>query len=438
MVDKKEHDLNNRKFLNPKVILLLIMTLFMVYIFYSIRDIRFQRDSEAMAVGMVAVAKHNIDNGGIKYGLRFLYETSTNTTSYYEDTYRIYDDGKLYDRMSVYSSQIGLQGWIYYLFTKTRIPGPVFLLRVGNCLLLSLIISLICYELYLKYGLLLASSFYFVSICSSWLRNFSTNLFWVEFTWFIPMLLGLICLNNLNKRFLLYPLFFLAILIKSACGYDYISVIMLSSIMFLVVEWICSIKKDRQRSKLLFRTILSIGIISLLGFIVTLLVHSFMRGDGNILNGLNSIYHRDVLRRTFGNAADFPKVYTNSLNASILDVLLLYLKGNGTGRYALFLILVLPITFIYYSRLKKRSFLLHRDILLFLVTFVTCISWFILAKSYSYIHTHMNYVLWYMGFIQIGTYMMIKYILKILYSINKFFPLRENILFILREEIIRD
>jgi len=28
----------------------------------------FQRDSEALAVGMITIAKYNIDNGGIKFG----------------------------------------------------------------------------------------------------------------------------------------------------------------------------------------------------------------------------------------------------------------------------------------------------------------------------------------------------------------------------------
>jgi hypothetical protein len=343
--------------------------------------------------------------------------------------------------MNEYSSQIGLQGWLYYLFTKTNIPGPAFLLRTGCCVLLSLVISLICYELYIKYGLLMASSFYLVSICSSWIRNFSTNLYWVEFTWFIPMLLGLICLNDLNTRFWLYPLFFLAILVKSAGGYEYITVIMLSSIMFLAAEWICSIKKDKQRSKLLFRAILSIGAISLLGFTAALLIHSFIRGNGNMLNGLNSIYQRDVLRRTFGNAADFPEVYTASLNASILDVILLYFKNNTAGKHAKFLFLTLSIAFIY-SRLKKSRFLSNKDIWLFLITFITCVSWFIFGKSHSYIHTHMNYVMWYMGFIQIGVYFIVKYILKTfcycLHDRVKIIAFGKKFVHKLREEIAQD
>jgi len=35
---------------------------------------------------------------------------------------------------------------------------------------------------------------------------------------------------------------------------------------------------------------------------------------------------------------------------------------------------------------------------------LTSISWFYLAKSHSYIHHHMNYVMWYFGFVQICLY----------------------------------
>jgi len=438
---KKEHDMNQSTFQNPKVVLLFIMILFMTCTSYYNRDKSFQRDSESLAVGIITVAKYDIDNGGIKYGLRRIYATDSRYeyNSNVEDTYRIYTDGKLYSNMQEYTSQIGLQGWIYYFFTKYIIQKSITILGLGCCLLLSLVITFICYELYKKYGLLLATSFYLVCICSSWIRNFSTNLYWVEFTWFIPMLLGLICLNNLNKRFWLYPLFFLAILVKSACGYEYITVIMLSSIMFFVPEWFCY-KENKQQSKLLFKTILCIGISSLLGFVVTFLIHSYIRGGGIILDGLKSIYHSDVLRRTFGNVADFHDVYANSLNASIFYVFLLYFR-TPAGINALFLCLAFAFLIYHY---RKKTFLLRKDIWLFLVTFITCVSWFILGKSHSYIHTHMNYVMWYMGFIQIGTYFVLKYVLKIFiinkHNINrkKMIALGEKIIRKLREEIIKE
>jgi hypothetical protein len=402
----------------PTVVLILTMTLIMAFVFFLKRNPIFQYDSESLVVSMINVAKYHIDNGGIKYGLRFMSMKGTedNFSSFAENAYRIYADGRLYGNMAQGDSQIGLQGWVYYFFAKYITHDALFFL-IGNCLLLSLVISFICYEIYKKYGLLMAATFYFVSMCSSWIRDFSTNLYWVEFTWFIPMLLGLICLNSLNKRFWLYPLFFLAILVKAACGYEYITVVMLSSIMFLVAEWLCNIKKDTRQNKLAFKTIFGVGIFSLLGFASALVIHSYMRGDGNILAGIDSIYHRDALRRIVGYGSELPA----ALSSSIFDVLKMYLSNiptgvtdNKAGRYALLLLLFFPIC-ILLRKIMKRKRILNIDMYLFIISFLTCVSWFILAKSHSYIHTHMNYVMWFMGFIQIGTYLIIKYVLKLCY-----------------------
>jgi hypothetical protein len=444
---KKEPDLIRRKFQIFTVALLLIMTLFMAYTFYVERDPWFQVDGESSAIAMISAGKYDFDISSTKYGINIMFavgKEQTWDTWNYLDAYRIYADPKLYAGILPYSSQIGLQGWVCYYFGKTKITNPLLFLRIGCCLLLSLIISLICYQLYLKYGLLLSFSFYLVSICSPWIRNLSGIIYWVEFTWFIPMLLGLICLNNLNKRVWLYPLFFLAILVKTACGYEYLPVIMLSSIMFLVVELIWSVKKNKKESKLLFKAIFGVGIFSLLGFALALVIHSYLRRDGNILAGIEDIYRNTALRRTVGviGNTELPE----AVYASAFDVLKMYLRNyktgvsnNTTGRYALVLLIVFPVC-ILFRKIMKRQRILNRDMYLFIFSFITCILWFVLAKQHSFIHLHINYVMWYMGFIQIGTYLILKYILKICYYYNKekVSALGAEIVNKLQEEITRD
>jgi hypothetical protein len=44
-----------------------------------------------------------------------------------------------------------------------------------------------------------------------------------------------------------------------------------------------------------------------------------------------------------------------------------------------------------------------------IVSFLTCTSWFILGKSHSFIHVHMNYVLWYFGSVQVSLYIVLKF-----------------------------
>jgi len=187
------------------------------------------------------------------------------------------------------------------------------------------------------------------------------------------------------------------------------------------VEWICFIKEKNKQSRLILKAIFGVGIFSLLGFATALVIHSFIRGNGNILIGIDSIYHNDALRRTIGYGGE----NIQSLRASSFEVLWMYLNNyktgisnNITGRYALLLLLLFPIC-ILFRKIMKRQHILNRDMYLFIISFITCISWFILGKQHSYIHTHMNYVMWFMGFIQIGTYLILKYVLKIYCYYNK-------------------
>jgi hypothetical protein len=372
--------------------------------FWNNSDDDFLRGPEAWVVSMVTAGRYNFDIGSRQFGMGLMASTEG-------DVYNVYVNPELYDNsISERMQQIGLQGWIFYFIAKAGIPHPLFAIRLGCCLALAIVLSLICIELNKKYGLLFAGIFFIVSISSSWITNFAPNLYWVTFTWFMPMLLGLICLNHLNKRVWLYPLFFLAILIKAACGYEYMTVIMLSSIMFLAVEWICAIKRDKQYSKLLFKTVFEIGIMSLLGFAVAVLINSHMRGDGNILNGFNAIYRQDVLRSTFGNSADFHEVIANSLNASIVDVLVMYFSMDISGIFALLLLGTSVAIFIHKYRNKRYPY--DKDFWLFILSFLTCISWFVLGKSHSFGHLHMNFVMWYMGFIQVCVYVVVKDILQ--------------------------
>ena len=48
---------------------------------------------------------------------------------------------------------------------------------------------------------------------------------------------------------------------------------------------------------------------------------------------------------------------------------------------------------------------------LYIVTFLTSVSWFVLAKSHSYVHTHINFVLWYMGYVQVCLYVIVDWII---------------------------
>ena len=141
--------------------------------------------------------------------------------------------------------------------------------------------------------------------------------------------------------------------------------------------------------------------------------------------GLVNIYKQDVLRRLYGDPLLMQNLTdVKSLSASVGTVLIRYFKFYtsiicGLSRSTFFILISLPIAiFIYKAMYKNLVFL---DVLMYLFFFISSISWFVIAKAHSFIHIHMNYVLWYFGFVQICIYIIAKdraVICKFLYYIK--------------------
>ena len=349
----------------------------------------FQWNSESLVLNMI-----NARNDGVKdtgaYGLGW-YDVETKTTKPYQ-------------------SQYGLQGKFFQ--AVHNVPGK----HIFCYALTALVFSLLVLLLRKKYNALLAFCFFATFLLSPWIVNFARNLYWVEFTWFVPMLLGLLCSLHRESRkigWLCAAGVGAAVFVKSLCGYEYLTVIMLSTVAFLCVDAVSFIANgDRKNAALAMTRAVLLGAFAFAGFCAALLLHARLRGDGSLAAGLNSIYRNDVLRRTLGgNPADFAPVYKDSLAASVLTVLRKYyvfyteLVSGVPGRFFLSFS-ILPLLIFAYKATKNRLNVEH--VALYAVFYITCISWFVFGKSHSYIHTGMNYVLWYFGFVQVCFYVILE------------------------------
>lgn len=317
---------------------------------------------------------------------------------------------------SPYQASYGLQGKIFRHLARYMDEEQLYMnLYMLCCLALGTVVSIIIILLYKKYNMLLAVIFLITFWLSPWVVSFARNLYWVEFTWFLPMAIGLFCSLNVDKRLcriISYIATFFAIVLKCLCGYEYISTIMMGLISFLLVDFIVScIQKQKARSILLFRTIIVIGIIALLGFVVALCIHAPLRGNGNVLDGIKVIFEEDVLRRTSGaDLNKFSEVFWASFNASVWETCAKYFRFSteiivGIAGNLFPLLCIIPVAiFMFDIKNRKADYELMA---MYFIFFLTSISWFVLAKGHSYIHTHMNYVLWYFGYVQICLYIIV-------------------------------
>lgn len=234
------------------------------------------------------------------------------------------------------------------------------------------------------------------------------------------MAVGIFCawkISNRKCRIASYVMAYIAITAKCLCGYEYISVIMMGLIAFLLADLVKAVAdKDKNKIKLEVRTILIIGIVAVCGFATAICMHAPLRENGDLIAGIKSIFEHDVLKRTVGgNLNEFSTSLWDSFNASVWTVFCQYFHFStevitGIGGNLFPILCVIPLCI--FGAEARNKHLNVELFVMYIIFFLTAESWFILAKSHSYIHTHMNYVLWYFGFIQICFYIIVNKIVQ--------------------------
>ncbi|STO96639.1 hypothetical protein [Helicobacter canis] len=180
-------------------------------------------------------------------------------------------------------------------------------------------------------------------------------------------------------------------------SYEFLTSIILFSLSPFIVSFLYGVLTDSQSpflslsAKKAFKYGLGLFVLACIGFLLTFMIHTYIRGGGDLWAGLMDIYHNDFLRRMLGGSAkDFDPVYAASLNANALEVISIYLSKP-------FMLLWLGVAVI--ACVKESSKEYRAFYIALLVCFaLPALSWFVLGKSHSYIHRHFCFVLWYLGF----------------------------------------
>ena len=103
-------------------------------------------------------------------------------------------------------------------------------------------------------------------------------------------------------------------------------------------------------------------------------------------------------------------ILLESINASVFSVLKMYMFAGLEGKIVSLFLFSAIICIIYQHKALKKD--IKFDAYLLAGMFLGAISWLVLAKPHSYIHTHINFVIWYMGFMQTCLYIVLNTILE--------------------------
>ena len=390
------------------IIAVVIILLTSVFLFLS-ADKGFQVDSETLVVDPILMDYKAIKADFGAFGLGCIDDDDEEypIPLYTEFLKPGSDMNEYFHCYRKYTSQIGLQGYIFRGIAHiVRTTAVIGVLRFLCCLLLVTVLYFIAAGLKWRYGFHFAVAFWIVALISPFFKNFAPNLYWVAFTWFLPMLLGILTLRFQEKRALMYLFFFLTILIKCMCGYEFISTIMMSGIVFQTVEWITG--RDSRMGK--FKCVLLSGISMLMGFVSAAAIHVFILSNefykGDLKQGLHFFIFDLANKRTNGAAADFEERLGDSLNASVWDVIKSYFWESGYSKLLLTLILVAVFVVVMDMLIFRKD---HRvQLALIALQLISVLSWLVLAKSHAYFHKHIDFVLFDLGLTQTCLYCILK------------------------------
>ena len=191
--------------------------------------------------------------------------------------------------------------------------------------------------------------------------------------------------------------FTLAIALRASMSYEFLTSIILFSLSPFIVSFLYGVLTDSPSpflslsAKKAFKYGLGLFILACVGFLLTFMIHTYIRGGGDLWAGFADIYHNDFLRRMVGgDPSSFSHpLLVASINANALEVIKIYLKSP----------LLLPLGASIFACFLESSKEYRAFYIALLVCFaLPALSWFVLGKSHSYIHRHFCFVLWYLGF----------------------------------------
>lgn len=375
--------------------------------------------------------------------------------------HELYDKRDQSGHFIEYTAQYGLQiRFFNYLVSEwgVGIRG----MKLFCSFMLALVITVICRQIYRHFSRASAIAFFLLFLLSPWIVLFSHNLYWVTFTWFIPIAIAFYFASRIQydqkNLIIMSALLFIAFFVKFLCGYEFISTFSLASASPFVMIGM----KNSQRFRLVFRNVVIVFLVSVAAFISALTVHVISLQKAGYDS--QKIIFNIVSKRTVSGSPEETaqriiddsdpnesrerlegryKSILASLKASRTEVFAKYLHNDemlpwlcrlrpyetdfGQARASIKEMKSLQFSQVMTVENSKMlirmiPYLMNKATLVILIalaiyltksristdgiplafSFLAPLSWLVLAKSHCYAHTYMNHVIWYVFFIPVA------------------------------------
>ena len=355
-----------------------------------------------------------------------------------------------------YESSFGLQVKLFYkLFVKGIDNLSLYHSIVSS--LMALVVAFMTLSIKRDFSLIVAIVFSSVFILSPWIVIFARNLFWLPFTWFLPIAISMHYSTSIFKNtkvfYVMISLIFFSFLLKFLCGYEFITSIYFATCVPIIFN---GIKQNIKNIKI-FKNCLILFLIFLSAFIFSIIVHtkntttldnnsqinifsiaerrlwsnnSFLIDEKKCANDTKCVelakslkanpvtvvskyflvvdfipwfYSDQISKKDKNMLKQNLKILNSELNFENIKIFYREIFKNISNELIFFIFIKLLsllgfFVFLIYSLLAfMYSNKAYKSLTIF--SFIAPLSWFILAKGHSAIHLHINFVLWYITFV---------------------------------------
>ncbi|MDE0482435.1 MAG: hypothetical protein OXI67_07670 [Candidatus Poribacteria bacterium] len=393
-----------------------------------------QKDTESHIMGRMVKSRQDgfFSAGGLNgWGTAKITDTEWIPPTERTPQYTAYLHNLTFEKFSTYNSQPGGQGMIFSLLDRLIPFSPQVKLQIFyvlTALLSAITLTFIIDWFYEEFGGWAAALVIGSAVLSQWLTVFGKNLWWSLWAFYLPMIVVLYFLKRHrvpeNRQHLWFGiLIFISMSIKCFInGYEYIT----TTLIMMITPCIYYAFLDKWSRQQCLKWTLAAGIGTGVAVLLSMLMLCFQIGavkDG-FMDGIEHVIW-SFGKRTYASPEDYPPIYAASLEAGTIGVVITYMNGiffNFNNyislentfvqnhlfkiRYYYLIVLFIAVSALLFWRSKKMVAERQRQHIALICTtwfsILAPLSWFIIFKAHSYIHTHMSFLLWQMPFTLFG------------------------------------
>lgn len=348
-------------------------------------------------------------------------------SSVIEHEYSLFLNGGQFSAYWSYNSVPGFEAIPFSLIERYSGMTPasnIKLFRLTEAILSAAVLSMFLVWILGEFGLAAALAGLLFMTLSEWMTLFGANFYWNLWAFYLP-LVGL-CFylqhsdqTGQHSRVNLFLILAVTILIKCLFnGFEFISTALIVPFSALVYyglrsKWNLSVFISRFGSA-------AAGALSGAGLGLGVLALQIAARTGSFGQAVTFIQYTSG-KRSFGDPAQYSGIEADSLRANLLNVLGTYINGRAINLNGVFqvnipgleisylqvfiLFGIATLLFFWQERYRGGFSQPAKARALLATTWFSALaplSWFVLFKAHSYIHTQLNFITWQMPFTLFG------------------------------------